>query len=120
MAAIYVASFVNEYDYDVDVRRDSLGEDTMSDLAHGYTCCVGRDHGSVLAKAKELFIREYAEYQVDEETEENIEQAKSIIESDIEFIASPALYGDRLPTAWSVELFGDVIGSIVIREFDEV
>lgn len=29
---IYVASFINEYDYDIDVRRDNLGEDAIPAL----------------------------------------------------------------------------------------
>lgn len=112
---IYVASFVNEYDYDVDCRRDNLGEDTMADLAHGFTCCAGSDHDRVLEKAKLMFRREYAEYQVDEETAEAIELAEMMLEADLEFIEeAPA------GVQYRVELLGEVIGAIIIRGFEEV
>lgn len=114
MTTIYVASYVNEYDYDVFTTSSELHEYSMFDFAYGFSCAAGVDREKVLAKAKVAFIREYAEYAAENDDEESILAHVAMIEGDIEYFQN-----EKNPKDYRVEVLGDVVGAICIREFED-
>lgn len=112
MPKVYVASFINEYDYDTFTTSSELLEYTMSDFARGNISCAGTDRDRVLDKAKKMFIEEYAGYGEESETPEGLASFIATLHDEVDYI-------EESDQVISVEHVGTVIGSIVVLEFEE-
>lgn len=105
MAKIYVASFITDGDYDAMTTSSEMVGWSMADFANGFISCAGLDRAKVEAKARELFIYEYAS--TDDMNVDEV-QARVIFDGEEVYMAH-AVTGER-----------QLCGAIVIREMEAV
>lgn len=101
MTTIYVASFATVIDF--ECLRDDRGYDTVTDMAHGYTCGAGTDLDKVIADAKAKL------------TAEMIDVEELTADDELTYEVEASSFGNCTITA---SCGVDVIGVIVIRPFD--